>query len=179
VSINCREANSKKQAKKLIQTAAQYALGMSIELERRKLTSNQADLSSLSEDTRKRALELSAYFTVAKMEPAYVTLALYAAMNLAHKNKQLSSALSFANALIEKGTNAKYKETVSFSPMSRGIQFCINSIQRRRKSRPSPNATLLMPLKSNMTNLPSLTSAPLRTLQFIAALQAQPVRLTA
>jgi coatomer subunit alpha len=101
------------EAKKLIHIAAQYTLGMSIELERRTLTSNQADISSLSEDIRKRALELSAYFTVAEMEPPYVTLALYAAMNLAYRNKQLSSALSFANALIEKGTNAKYKEAVS------------------------------------------------------------------
>ena len=36
----------------------------------------------------------------------------------AHKNKQLSSALSFANALIEKGTNAKFKESVSFKSFS-------------------------------------------------------------
>jgi coatomer protein complex subunit alpha (xenin) len=85
---------------------------MSIELERRKLVKGQTDISSLPEDTRKRALELSAYFTMAEMEPAHVTLALYAAMNFAHKNKQLSSALSFANSLIERGTNAKFKENV-------------------------------------------------------------------
>lgn len=47
------------------------------------------------------------------MEAAHVTLALFAAMNFAHKNKQFSTALSFANALIEKGTNAKFKESVS------------------------------------------------------------------
>jgi coatomer protein complex subunit alpha (xenin) len=85
---------------------------MTIELERRKLVNNAADISSLSEENRKRALELSAYFTVPEMEPAHVTLALYAAMNFAHKNKQFSSALSFANSLIERGTNAKFKETV-------------------------------------------------------------------
>ena len=32
-------------------------------------------------------------------------------MNLAHRNKQLSSALGFANALLDRGTNAKFKET--------------------------------------------------------------------
>jgi coatomer protein complex subunit alpha (xenin) len=51
------------------------------------------------------------------MEPQHQTLALFSAMNLANKNKQLGSALGFANALIERGTNAKFKENVS-TPMS-------------------------------------------------------------
>ncbi|KAF1809077.1 Coatomer, alpha subunit [Eremomyces bilateralis CBS 781.70] len=99
------------EAKQLIHTAAQYTLAMSIELQRRSLTGTSTDLSSFSDETKKRALELSAYFTVPEMEPNHVTLALFAAMNLAHKNKQLSSALSFANSVIEKGTNAKFKES--------------------------------------------------------------------
>ena len=101
------------QAKKVIKTAGQYVLAMTIELERRKIINNQQDVASFPEDVRKRAFELSAYFTVPEMEPPHVTLALFSAMNLAHKNKQLSSALSFANTLIEKGTNAKFKESVS------------------------------------------------------------------
>jgi len=101
------------EAKKLIHTAAQYTLAMTIELERRKVVKNNTDISSLSDEDKKRGLELSAYFTIPEMEPAHVTLALFSAMNFAHKNKQLSSALSFANALIEKGTNAKFKESVS------------------------------------------------------------------
>jgi coatomer subunit alpha len=100
------------EAKKLIHTAAQYTLAMTIELERRKVVKNNTDISSLSDEDKKRGLELSAYFTIPEMEPAHVTLALFSAMNFAHKNKQLSSALSFANALIEKGTNAKFKESV-------------------------------------------------------------------
>jgi len=87
---------------------------MTVELERRKLINNQQDISNIEEDVKKRAFELSAYFTIPEMEPAHVTLALFSAMNFAHKNKQLSSALSFANSLIEKGTNTKFKETVSF-----------------------------------------------------------------
>lgn len=75
------------------------------------------DLSSLSEDKRKRTLELSAYFTVPALDPNHVTLALFSAMNLANRNKQLSSALGFANSLIEKGTNAKFKENVSEDEM--------------------------------------------------------------
>jgi coatomer protein complex subunit alpha (xenin) len=86
---------------------------MSIELTRRELVGGTTDLSSFSEEDKKRALELSAYFTIPAIEPQHQTLALFTAMNFAHKNKQLSSALNFANALIERGTNARFKENVS------------------------------------------------------------------
>lgn len=87
---------------------------MSIELERRSVIgSNNTDLSSFSDDIKKRALELSAYFTIPALDPAHTTLALFSAMNFAHKNKQHSSALSFANRLIREGTNAKFVESVS------------------------------------------------------------------
>lgn len=109
------------EAKQVISTAAQYALAMSLELERRRLTDNQNDITSLAEDVKKRAFELSAYFTAPDLEPAHKTLALVAAMNFANKNKQLSSALGFANALIDRGTSAKFKETVS---------YCLTPIQR-------------------------------------------------
>jgi len=89
-------------------------LAMSIELSRRALVGTTTDLSSFSEEDKARALELSAYFTVPAMEPQHQTLALFTAMNFANKNKQLSSALGFANALIERGTNARFKETVSY-----------------------------------------------------------------
>jgi coatomer protein complex subunit alpha (xenin) len=101
------------EAQQAIQQAAQYVLAMSIELERRKIVGGATDLSSFSEDIRKRSLELSAYFTVPDIEPQHQTLALFSAMNFANKNKQLGSVLNFANALIERGTNAKFKETVS------------------------------------------------------------------
>jgi len=101
------------EAKALIHTAAQYLLGMTVELERRKLINNQPDISTFPEEIRKRALELSAYFTIPEMEPPHITIALFTAMNFAHKNKQFSSALTFANNLIEKGTNTKFKESVS------------------------------------------------------------------
>lgn len=101
------------EAQAAIHSAAQYVLAMSIELERRKLVGKETDLSSFSDDIKKRSLELSAYFTVPGMDSLHQTLALFSAMNLANKNKQLGSALGFANALIERGTNAKFKETVS------------------------------------------------------------------
>ncbi|GIZ48467.1 hypothetical protein CKM354_001152600 [Cercospora kikuchii] len=94
-----------------VQQAAQYVLAMSIELERRTLTGGSTDISSFDDATKKRSLELSAYFTVPEIEPQHQTLALFSAMNFANKNKQLGSVLNFANALIERGTNAKFKES--------------------------------------------------------------------
>ncbi|KAF2152639.1 Coatomer, alpha subunit [Myriangium duriaei CBS 260.36] len=98
------------EAKTLVSTAASYTLAMTIELARRSIAGAATDLSSIPEDQRKRVLELSAYFTVPAMDPNHTTLALFSAMNLANRNRQLSSALGFANALIERGTNAKFKE---------------------------------------------------------------------
>lgn len=97
------------QAKKIIATAREYILAMSIELERR----------SLSTDTPeglKRSLELSAYFTIPKLEVAHRQLALMAAMKLAFQNKNYSSALSFANRMIANGGSAKLLDQVSLPP---------------------------------------------------------------
>lgn len=95
------------EAKKIIATAREYILAMSIELERRATpTESPEDL--------KRALELSAYFTIPKLEVAHRQLALMAAMKLAFQNKNYSSALSFANRMIANGGSAKLLEQVSF-----------------------------------------------------------------
>lgn len=67
------------EAKRIIHLAGQYALAISIELERRKLVQT-VDISTLPEDVRKRALELSAYFTIPEVEKQHLTLTLYAAM---------------------------------------------------------------------------------------------------
>ena len=83
---------------------------MSIELTRRALVQGATDISGLPEDSRKRALELSAYFTIPELEGPHKSLPLSAAMNFANKNKQLNTALNFANALLDRTGNAKLKE---------------------------------------------------------------------
>lgn len=94
------------EAKKIISTAAEYAIAMSLELERRSTgTEGEANL--------KRSLELSAYFTIPKLEVAHRQLALMAAMKLAFANKNLSSALSFANRMLANGGSPKLLEQVS------------------------------------------------------------------
>ncbi|KAF9892950.1 hypothetical protein FE257_000542 [Aspergillus nanangensis] len=88
------------QAKKIIATAREYILAMSIELERRRIAAENPD-------DIKRSLELSAYFTIPKLEVAHRQLALMAAMKLAFANKNYSSALSFANRMLANGGSAK------------------------------------------------------------------------
>ncbi|KAL2045671.1 hypothetical protein N7G274_002101 [Stereocaulon virgatum] len=88
------------EAKKIISTAAEYAIAMAIELERRNIPAE-------GEDNIKRSLELSAYFTIPKLEVAHRQLALMAAMKLAFTNKNFSSALSFANRMVANGGSAK------------------------------------------------------------------------
>ena len=93
------------EAKKIITTASEYAIAMAMELERRSIgTDGEANL--------KRSLELSAYFTIPKLEVAHRQLALMAAMRLAANNKNSSSALSFANRMIANGGSPKLIEQV-------------------------------------------------------------------
>lgn len=92
------------EAKKLITTASEYSVAMAIELSRRKLGTFEADL--------KRSLELSAYFTIPKLEVPHRQLALMAAMKLAYQNKNLNSALSFANRMLANGGSAKILDQV-------------------------------------------------------------------
>ncbi|KAL4897748.1 coatomer WD associated region-domain-containing protein [Aspergillus ambiguus] len=91
------------QAKKVLETAREYVLAMSIELERRRIAKEEPD-------NVKRTLELSAYFTIPKLEVAHRQLALMAAMKLAFTHKNYSSALSFANRMLANGGSAKLLE---------------------------------------------------------------------
>lgn len=95
------------EAKKIISIAAEYATAMALELERRSLPTE-------SDEDLKRRLELSAYFTIPKLEVAHRQLALMAAMNFAFKNKNLSSALSFANRFLANGGSPKLLDQVCF-----------------------------------------------------------------
>ncbi|KAL3426116.1 coatomer WD associated region [Phlyctema vagabunda] len=93
------------EAKKLITSASEYSVAMAIELSRRKLGSN--DEVSKSPEKLKRSLELSAYFTIPKLEVAHRQLALQTALKLAFQSKNYNSALSFANRMLANGGAAK------------------------------------------------------------------------
>lgn len=99
------------EAKKLVTSASEYAVAMGIELTRRTL--GAPDIVAQDPAKLKRSLELSAYFTIPKIEVPHRQLALLSAMQLAVRNKNYNSALSFANRIIANGGSSKIIENVS------------------------------------------------------------------
>ncbi|KAL2194522.1 coatomer WD associated region-domain-containing protein [Corynascus similis CBS 632.67] len=96
------------EAKKLIASASEYTVAMSIELARRALGST--DTVNQNPQLLKRSLELSAYFTIPKIEVPHRQLALLNAMNLAMRSKNYNSALSFANRMLANGGASRLLE---------------------------------------------------------------------
>ncbi|KAK4108233.1 Coatomer, alpha subunit [Canariomyces notabilis] len=96
------------EAKKLIASASEYTVAMSIELARRAL--GTPDAVSQNPQLLKRSLELSAYFTIPKIEVPHRQLALLSAMRLATQSKNYNSALSFANRILANGGASKILE---------------------------------------------------------------------
>ena len=97
------------EAKKIINSAGEYAIAMAIELERRALGEE-------GEENIKRSLQLSANFTIPKLEVTHRQLALIAAVKFAMKHKNYSSAISFANRIIANGGLPKIVDQVWSSP---------------------------------------------------------------
>ncbi|KAK3689964.1 coatomer WD associated region-domain-containing protein [Podospora appendiculata] len=96
------------EAKKLITSASEYLVAVAIELARRKFA---PEMISQNPSNLKRSLELSAYFTIPKIEVPHRQLALLNAMNLAMRSKNYSTALSFANRILANGANPKIMES--------------------------------------------------------------------
>lgn len=78
-------------AHKALETAREYILGLSIELERRALPAENV----------KRNLELAAYFTKIKLAPAHRSNALQVAMIQSYKNKNFVQASYFAGEYLK------------------------------------------------------------------------------
>lgn len=112
VLINAVSSESEvEEAKKLISSASEYAVAMSIELNRRKLGS--PDEVAKNPQLLKRSLELSAYFTIPKIEVPHRQLVLGSAMQQAFRNKNFGLALSFANRILANGGSSRIVENVS------------------------------------------------------------------
>ncbi|KAK0757582.1 hypothetical protein N5P37_009596 [Trichoderma harzianum] len=96
------------EAKKLIVSAREYSIAMNIELARRNLGS----LDEIAQDPAKlkKSLELSAYFTIPKIEVPHRQIALLSAIKVAIKSKNYNSALGFANRIIANGGSSKIVE---------------------------------------------------------------------
>ncbi|KAL7822015.1 Coatomer, alpha subunit [Trichoderma gracile] len=96
------------EAKKLLASAREYTIAMSIELARRNLGS--ADEVSQDPAKLKKSLELAAYFTIPKIEVPHRQIALLSAIKVAIKSKNYNSALGFANRIIANGGSSKIVE---------------------------------------------------------------------
>ncbi|GAA5988628.1 hypothetical protein JCM5350_005773 [Sporobolomyces pararoseus] len=83
------------ELQELVIVCREYILGLSLEIERRRI-STSTDPSSL-----KRQLELAAYFTHCRLQPAHLQLALRLAMTTFTKSKNYSTAASFATKLLD------------------------------------------------------------------------------
>lgn len=80
--------------------AREYLLGISIELERRRVVEQDPD-------DVKRSLELAAYFTHCRMQPPHMQIALRSAMGTFSKANNHASAAKFARRLIELNPDPK------------------------------------------------------------------------
>lgn len=164
------------EAKRLITLASEYAVAIAVELEGRSLGSNE----DVAKDpaTLKRRLELSAYFTIPKLQVKHRQIALMSAMKLAFTNKNYSSALSFANRILANGGGSKILEQVSFSCTTSRKHILLIQY-RRRRSRRHASATPTTLMRSSSISSPSSTSAPHLTRRSTAAALTRCARLTA
>ncbi|KAJ7064892.1 coatomer subunit alpha-2 [Mycena amicta] len=86
--------------RELVTTSREYLLGVSIELERRRIAEEQPD-------NVRRNLELAAYFTQCKLQPPQVLLALRSAITVFSKANNQADAARFAKRLLELKPDAK------------------------------------------------------------------------
>lgn len=137
VLVNAVSSDSEvAEAKKLISSASEYAVAMAIELSRRKL--GAPDAVAKKPELLKRSLELSAYFTIPKIEVPHRQLALLNAMNLAMRSKNYNTALSFANRILANGGASKIVESVSSPPFLRrrsGRSMSLTLLQQAKKTK--------------------------------------------
>jgi coatomer subunit alpha len=77
-----------------VTTAREYLLGVSIELERRRVAEEEPD-------NLRRNLELAAYFTNCQMQPPHLQIALRSAIGVFAKANNHADAARFARRLID------------------------------------------------------------------------------
>lgn len=87
-------------------SAREYLLGVSIELERRRVA--QAEPDNVT-----RSLELAAYFTHCQLQPAHLQIALRSAIAVFTKANNTAAAARFAKRLLELNPDQKLVAQVS------------------------------------------------------------------
>ncbi|KAK1920994.1 coatomer WD associated region-domain-containing protein [Papiliotrema laurentii] len=109
-------ASTEEQAseiKELVTTCREYIIGLTLETERRRLVAEEPDKVA-------KSLELAAYFTHCKLQPAHIQLALRSAMNVFHKAGNPATAAVFARRLIDASPSDAKVITQARSVLSQG-----------------------------------------------------------
>ena len=88
--------------------AREYLLGVSIELERRRIQAEEPD-------NIKRNLELAAYFTHCKLQPPHMQIALRSAIGVFVKANNQATAAKFARRLLDLNPDPKIVAQVGSS----------------------------------------------------------------
>ncbi|XP_066031166.1 coatomer subunit alpha-like, partial [Chamaea fasciata] len=84
------------KAQQLIAICREYIVGLSMEIERKKLPKETLE-------QQKRICEMAAYFTHSNLQPVHMILVLRTALNLFFKLKNFKTAATFARRLLELG----------------------------------------------------------------------------
>ncbi|KAJ3556387.1 hypothetical protein NM688_g2052 [Phlebia brevispora] len=90
-----------KEWRDLVTLCREYLLGVSIELERRRVAQEEPD-------NIRRCLELAAYFTHCQMQPVHLQIALRSAIRVFAKANNHATAASFARRLLELNPDPKF-----------------------------------------------------------------------
>lgn len=98
-------------------TAKEYLLGVSIELERRRVVEQEPD-------NVRRNLELAAYFTHCQLQPSHVQIALRSAIGAFAKANNQAHAARFARRLLELNPDPKIVAQVSCSASLFFLRVC-------------------------------------------------------
>lgn len=88
------------QWRDMVVTTREYLLGVSIELERRRVTQDQPE-------NIRRGLELAAYFTQCQLQPSHMQIALRSAISVFTKASNHTTAAKFARRLLELNPDPK------------------------------------------------------------------------
>ncbi|KAI5853726.1 coatomer WD associated region-domain-containing protein [Tricharina praecox] len=94
-----KDQKEAEEAQKIIRTATEYILAMSMELERRKIQDDDSQI--------KRNLELAAYFTKPLLERPHRQITLMNAMRLAAKHKNFVHATHFADRVLANNSTGR------------------------------------------------------------------------
>lgn len=138
------------QIRELITISREYILGVSIELERKRVTAAEPQ-------NIKRQLELTAYFTHVKLQAAHQVLTLRQAMSNFTKARNYPLAATFAKRVSDLSQDERVLTSVSLERKTRSGDFSlIIASDRLGKFWPQAIAILKMPLQSTTTTSANL-----------------------